>query len=75
MKAVLVDVDETLTTRGKLTADAYAALEKLHRAGRIVVPEVGVEPTHLLRAADFRATSAFAAPEDSEFVVWSTPSP
>jgi HAD superfamily hydrolase (TIGR01484 family) len=39
--AALVDIDETLTTRGKLTADAYGALERLHRAGRIVVPVTG----------------------------------
>ena len=41
VKAVLVDIDDTLTTRGKLTADAYAALERLHGAGRIVVPVTG----------------------------------
>jgi HAD superfamily hydrolase (TIGR01484 family) len=41
VRAVLVDIDETLTTAGKLTADAYAALERLHAAGRIVVPVTG----------------------------------
>lgn len=41
VKAVLVDIDETLTTSGKLTAAAYAALERLHAAGRIVVPVTG----------------------------------
>ena len=40
-RAVLVDVDETLTTAGKLTAAAYASLERLHAAGRIVVPVTG----------------------------------
>jgi HAD superfamily hydrolase (TIGR01484 family) len=39
--AVLVDIDETLTTQGKLTADAYAALERLHRAGMRVIPVTG----------------------------------
>ncbi len=38
---VLVDIDETLTTHGKLTAEAYAALERLQRAGRRVVPVTG----------------------------------
>jgi HAD superfamily hydrolase (TIGR01484 family) len=38
---VLVDVDETLTTGGKLTAEAYAALERLQRAGKRVVPVTG----------------------------------
>jgi HAD superfamily hydrolase (TIGR01484 family) len=41
LRAVLLDIDETLTTSGKLTADAYAALERLHAAGRIVVPVTG----------------------------------
>jgi HAD superfamily hydrolase (TIGR01484 family) len=39
--AVLVDIDETLTTRGKLTAQAYTALERLQRAGKRVVPVTG----------------------------------
>ena len=41
INAVLVDIDETLTTHGKLTAEAYAALERLRRAGRRVVPVTG----------------------------------
>jgi HAD superfamily hydrolase (TIGR01484 family) len=41
VRAVLLDIDETLTTGGKLTADAYAALERLHQAGKIVVPVTG----------------------------------
>jgi HAD superfamily hydrolase (TIGR01484 family) len=41
VRAVLLDIDETLTTSGKLTADAYAALERLHSAGRVVVPVTG----------------------------------
>ena len=41
VKAVLVDLDETLTTQGRLTAEAYAALERLKRAGKIVVPVTG----------------------------------
>jgi hypothetical protein len=39
--AVLVDIDDTLTTRGKLGAQAYAALERLQRAGKRVVPVTG----------------------------------
>ena len=31
--SLLFDIDETLTSDGKLTAQAYAALEKLHAAG------------------------------------------
>jgi HAD superfamily hydrolase (TIGR01484 family) len=39
--AVLVDIDDTLTTDGKLTAQAYDALERLQRAGMRVVPVTG----------------------------------
>src|SRR5688500_11589022 len=41
VRAVLVDIDETITTAGKLTALAYAALERLQRAGVVVVPVTG----------------------------------
>jgi HAD superfamily hydrolase (TIGR01484 family) len=39
--AVLVDIDDTLSTAGKLTADAYAALTRLQGAGMRVVPVTG----------------------------------
>ncbi|HET8586032.1 MAG TPA: HAD-IIB family hydrolase, partial [Casimicrobiaceae bacterium] len=38
---VLTDIDDTLTTDGKLTPVAYAALARLHDAGKIVVPVTG----------------------------------
>ena len=38
---VLTDIDETLTTEGRLTAAAYAAMERLHDAGVRVVPVTG----------------------------------
>jgi HAD superfamily hydrolase (TIGR01484 family) len=38
---LLFDIDDTLTTEGRLTAEAYGALERLQRAGRIVVPITG----------------------------------
>jgi HAD superfamily hydrolase (TIGR01484 family) len=41
VRAVLLDIDETLTTSGRLTANAYAALERLKAAGKIVVPVTG----------------------------------
>jgi HAD superfamily hydrolase (TIGR01484 family) len=41
VRAVLVDIDETLTTAGKLTAEAYTGLERLQRAGLRVVPVTG----------------------------------
>ena len=39
--AVLVDIDDTLTTDGRLPAASYAALEQLQRAGLQVVPVTG----------------------------------
>jgi len=41
LRGLLFDIDETLTTDGKLTAGAYAAMERLKRAGRLVVPITG----------------------------------
>ncbi len=38
---VFADVDDTLTTGGRLTAEAYSALEALHEAGLRVVPVTG----------------------------------
>jgi HAD superfamily hydrolase (TIGR01484 family) len=38
---VLLDIDDTLTTAGKLTAQAYAAMESLQRAGKRVIPVTG----------------------------------
>jgi HAD superfamily hydrolase (TIGR01484 family) len=38
---VLLDIDDTLTTGGKLTAQAYAALEALQRGGQKVIPVTG----------------------------------
>ncbi len=41
IRGVLTDIDDTLTTRGRLTADAYVALERLAAAGIAVVPVTG----------------------------------
>ncbi len=38
---MFTDIDETLTTEGRLTAAAYAALERLRESGFIVVPITG----------------------------------
>lgn len=38
---VLTDIDDTLTTEGRLTAEAYAALEALSNAGLKVIPVTG----------------------------------
>ena len=39
--AVLTDIDDTLTMHGRLTASAYAAMERLDKAGIAVVPVTG----------------------------------
>jgi HAD superfamily hydrolase (TIGR01484 family) len=41
IRFVLTDIDDTLTSEGRLTAEAYSALARLHAAGRIVVPVTG----------------------------------
>jgi len=41
VRGVLCDIDDTLTTDGRLTAVAYAAMERLQRAGLAVVPITG----------------------------------
>ena len=41
IKYVLCDIDDTLTTEGKLTSDAYRAIWDLHDAGVAVVPVTG----------------------------------
>jgi len=41
IRGVLFDIDDTLTTAGRLTADAYTAMERLLRAGLTVVPITG----------------------------------
>ena len=38
---VLADIDDTITTEGRLTAGAYGALERLQEAGFAVVPVTG----------------------------------
>jgi HAD superfamily hydrolase (TIGR01484 family) len=41
IRAVLTDIDDTLTTHGQLPAEAYAALENLKRSGYLVIPITG----------------------------------
>ncbi len=37
IRGVLADIDETLSTHGRVTADAYAALARLRVAGKLVI--------------------------------------
>jgi HAD superfamily hydrolase (TIGR01484 family) len=41
VRALLTDIDDTLTTSGRLTATAYAALEAVHAAGIVTVAVTG----------------------------------
>ena len=41
IRGVFCDLDDTLTSDGKLTARAYAALERLHAAGKLIIPITG----------------------------------
>ena len=41
VRGVFCDIDDTLTTDGRLTAEAYAAMERLAEAGLPVVPITG----------------------------------
>ena len=41
VRGVLCDIDDTLTSGGRLTAEAYAAMERLEQAGLQVVPITG----------------------------------
>ena len=58
VRMVLFDVDDTLTTHGKLTAEAYGALEALQRAGLRTVAVSG-------RAAGFCEYAARMWPVDA----------
>jgi HAD superfamily hydrolase (TIGR01484 family) len=41
LRFILCDIDDTLTTEGKLTARAYAAMERLQQGGLQVIPITG----------------------------------
>jgi len=38
---VLTDIDDTLSTHGRMSSTAYAAMERLRNAGRLVIPITG----------------------------------
>jgi hypothetical protein len=41
IRGVLTDIDDTLSTHGRISATAYAAMERLRSAGRLVIPITG----------------------------------
>jgi HAD superfamily hydrolase (TIGR01484 family) len=41
IRGVLCDIDDTLSSEGRITAEAYSAMEHLQRAGLLVIPVTG----------------------------------
>jgi len=41
IRGVLTDIDDTLSTHGRISATAYTAMERLRNAGRLVIPITG----------------------------------
>ena len=41
IRGVFSDIDETLSTSGRITSEAYAAMERLHSAGLLMIPITG----------------------------------
>jgi len=41
IRGVLTDIDDTLSTHGRIGAAAYAAMERVHEAGCLVIPITG----------------------------------
>ena len=41
LRGVLADIDDTLTSEGRLRAEAYAAMEEIHAAGLLLIPVTG----------------------------------
>jgi HAD superfamily hydrolase (TIGR01484 family) len=69
IRGLLFDIDDTLTTHGKLTASAYAAMERLKAAGRIVVPITGRPAGWCDQIARFWPVDAVVG-ENGAFYFW-----
>jgi len=41
IRGVLTDIDDTLSTHGRIAADAFAAMERLRQSGKLVIPITG----------------------------------
>ncbi len=41
LRGVLTDIDDTLSTRGRISAEAFTAMERLRAAGLLVIPVTG----------------------------------
>ncbi len=66
---VLTDIDDTVSSEGRLTAAAYAALERLHDAGLRVVPVTGRPAGWCDHIARFWPVDAVVG-ENGAFYMW-----
>jgi len=73
IQGVLTDIDETVSTEGTLTADAYAALEALKKAGLRVIPVTGRPAGWCDHIARFWPVDAVVG-ENGAFWMWHDPS-
>lgn len=69
VRVVLFDIDDTLTTGGKLTAQAYEALEALHRSGRRTVAVTGRHAAYCDQLARLWPVDAVVG-ENGGFYFW-----
>jgi HAD superfamily hydrolase (TIGR01484 family) len=72
VKAVLLDIDDTLSSEGQLTAAAYGALERLKKAGFLVVPITGRPAGWCDMIARFWPVDAVVG-ENGAFYFWHDP--
>ncbi|TAJ38156.1 MAG: HAD-IIB family hydrolase [Reyranella sp.] len=73
IRGVLTDIDETVSTEGRLTAAAYAALEALKEAGFLVIPVTGRPAGWCDHIARFWPVDAVVG-ENGAFWMWHEPS-
>ena len=73
VRGVLTDIDETVSTEGRLTAAAYSALEALKEAGFLVVPVTGRPAGWCDHIARFWPVDAVVG-ENGAFWMWHDPS-
>ena len=69
IKGVFTDVDDTISSDGGLTADAYSALEALKKAGLLVVPVTGRPAGWCDHIARFWPVDAIVG-ENGAFWMW-----
>ena len=72
IKGVLTDIDETVSTDGRLTPDAYGALAALRQAGLLVIPVTGRPAGWCDMIARFWPVDAVVG-ENGAFWMWHDP--